>query len=241
VVGTLNLGGHKIPCYTPVGDYQSALAGAFLREGELSLNISTGSQVSLLRPQADFGNYQTRPFFDGRFLRSITHIPAGRSLNILVKLLSELAQAQQIELADPWAYITRAAAAAQNRELKVNLAFFNSTCGDHGAITDIREEELTVGHLFRGAFQNMADNYFASALRLSPQQEWGRLVFSGGLAQKIPLLRELICAKFQADYRMCATTEDTLLGLMALALVFSGRLPTVAQAVDLLEQKYTGD
>ena len=47
--------------------------------GELSLNISTGSQASLLKPQVEFGDFQTRPFFDGRFLA--THHPhPGRPL-----------------------------------------------------------------------------------------------------------------------------------------------------------------
>ena len=53
----------------------------------------------------------------------------------------------------------------------------------------MREEELTVGHLFRASFQNMADNFWASARRLSPEQDWQRLVFSGGLVQRFPILR----------------------------------------------------
>lgn len=239
VVGWLAVGGRSIPCYTPVGDYQAAILGALLREGELSLNISTGSQASLLRPGLEFGDFQTRPFFDGRFLACITHIPAGWSLNLLVRLLSELAEAQGVKLADPWPYISQSTAAVPGTRLQVDLAFFASSCGDHGQIANIHEEELTVGHLFRGAFQNMADNYYASALRLSPTRDWRNLVFSGGLAQKIPVLRELICAKFQVDYRACPTSEDTLLGLLGLALVFSHRLPTVDQAIRLLEQNYT--
>ncbi len=241
IAGCLTHAGRKIPCYTPVGDYQSALAGSLLRSGELSLNISTGSQVSLLRPQADFGDFQTRPFFDGRFLRAITHIPAGRSLNILVRLLSELAVSQGFELTDPWPAIIRAAAEVPDSELRIDLAFYNSPVGDHGSLTGIRDENLTVGHLFRAAFQAMADNYYACALRLSPEQDWRGLVFSGGLAQKIPLLRELIAAKFKQDYRICPTAEDSLLGLLALALVFSARLPTAEQAMRLLEQKYSGN
>ncbi len=238
VVGEFALGSRRIPCYTPVGDYQCALVGALLDYGELSLNISTGSQVSLLKPQVEFGNFQTRPFFDGRFLTGITHIPAGRSLNLLVRLLSELAVAQGIDLSDPWPYITQAAEQAGDPRLRANLAFFNSSCGDHGEIVNIREEELTVGHLFRAAFQNMTDNYAASALRLSPERAWRRLVFSGGLAQKIPVLRKLICDRFQVDFRMCPTAEDTLLGLLALALVFSHRLPSVEEATALLAQHY---
>ena len=115
---------------------------------------------------------------------------------------------------------------------------------DRGQIGNIHEEELTVGHLFRAAFQNMADNYYASALRLAPRKnesatgDWRRLVFSGGLAQKMPVLREVICAKFQADSRLSPTSEETLLGLLALALVFSGRQATVEDAIHLLEQEY---
>jgi sugar (pentulose or hexulose) kinase len=238
VVGEFPLGSRRLPCYTPVGDYQCALVGALLDYGELSLNISTGSQASLLKPRAEFGNFQTRPFFDGRFLTGITHIPAGRSLNLLVRLLSELAVAQGIDLPDPWPYITQAADQVGDTHLRANLAFFNSSCGDHGEIANLREEELTVGHLFRAAFQNMANNYEASALRLSPEKSWRRLVFSGGLAQKIPVLRKLICERFQVDFRMCPTSEDTLLGLMALALVFSRRLSSVEQATTLLSRRY---
>lgn len=233
VVGRLRVGSRTVPCYTPVGDYQCAIVGASLACGELSLNISTGSQVSLLRPRLEFGAYQTRPFFDGRFLATITHIPAGRALNALVQLLSELAETQELSLADPWPYIVRQAAKVGKTEMRVNLAFFDSSCGDHGDITHIREAELTVGHLFRAAFQNMADSYYDCALQLSPSQAWRNLVFSGGLAQ-IDLLRQLIARKFQRDYRVCGTAEDTLLGLLALTLAFTGRATSVEHAMALL-------
>ena len=235
-VALVKMGSRTIPCYTPIGDYQCAMAGSLLRYGELSLNISTGSQVSLLKPQLEFGNYQMRPFFDGRFLATITHIPAGRALMALVKLLSELAQSQGVELSDPWPYITRAAAEVGRTDLRVDLAFFNSSCGDQGEIAHIREAELTVGHLFRAAFQNMADNYFACAQRLSPDRSWRNLVLAGGLAQKIEVLRDLIYEKFQAPIRLCPTSEDTMLGLMVLGLAFSGRAASVERAIaDLFE------
>ncbi len=238
VVGRLAVGGRTVPCYTPIGDYQAAILGSLLRYRELSLNISTGSQVSLLRSGPEFGDYQTRPFFDGRYLAAITHIPAGRALTALVRLFSELAEAQGLALSDPWSYVGQAAAAAGPTRMQANLAFFNSSCGDHGAFTDVREEELTIGHVFRAAFQNMTDNYSACARRISPDQEWENLVFSGGLAQKFPVLRDLICDRFGVPFRMCPSAEDTLLGLMALALAFTGRTATVAQAAVYLFDTY---
>jgi sugar (pentulose or hexulose) kinase len=237
VVGRMRVGSRTIPCYTPVGDYQCAMVGTLLERGELSLNISTGSQVSLLMPHVAFGIYQTRPFFDGRFLATITHIPAGRALNMLVRLLSELAEAQGLSLADPWPYIARQATEAGETEMGVNLSFFDSACGEHGEITYIREAELTVGHLFRAAFQNMVDNFHTCALQLSPDQAWRNLVLSGGLAQ-VDVLRQLIRDKFQVDYRLCPTAEDTLLGLLALALAFTGRAASVEQAMAVLRETY---
>lgn len=71
----------------------------------------------------------------------------------------------------------------------------------------MREEEMTVGHLFRASFQNMADNFLASAKRLSPEQAWQRLVFSGGLVQRLPILRTLICDTFGVEHRLSPTVR----------------------------------
>jgi sugar (pentulose or hexulose) kinase len=238
VVGVYHIDGKALPCYTPVGDHQCALAGAFLQEGELSLNISTGSQASMVTPDWQPGDYQTRPFFDGRFLNTVTGIPAGRALNVLVKLLTELPRSQQLETADPWPYIVQAVEAAGETDLDVNLAFFDSIGGKQGHIANIREDNLAVGSLFHAAFENMAENYYAAALRLSSEQAWRALVFSGGLAQKIDVLRALVQRKFHIGHRLCASTEDTLLGLLAMAMVVSGRSPSVAEAGAQLMMRY---
>jgi len=241
VTGLLDWNGRQIPCYTPIGDYQCAILGALLRSDELSLNISTGSQVSLLKPKVEFGNFQTRPFFDGRFSITITHIPAGRALNALVKLLSELATAQDIELSDPWAYITQEAAKVMPPKMRANLAFYSSASGDEGALTHLQEDELTVGHLFHAAFQSMSENYLTFAQRLSPEKSWDGLVFSGGLVQKIDVLRQMICDQFGIKHRVSPVEEDTLLGLMVLGLAFTGHTATVAEATTLLLDAYHVD
>jgi sugar (pentulose or hexulose) kinase len=237
VVGWLPVGERKIPCYTPIGDYQCALLGSLLRYNELSLNISTGSQVSLLRPGVEFGDFQTRPFFDGQYAIAVTHVPAGRALNALVKLLSEVAVGQGNEV-DPWSYIVQQATAVPSTQLRVDLSFFSSSSGDHGAITNIQEDELTVGHLFRAAFQNMVDNYYLFAQKLSPEKAWDNLVFSGGLVQKIDVLRRMICDQFNVPYRLSPSAEDTLLGLMVLGLACTGRAASVTEATAQLSKVY---
>lgn len=227
VVGLLAVNGRSVPCYAPVGDYQCALVGALLREDELSLNISTGSQISRLVRECKFGDYQTRPYFDGKFLITFTALPAGRALNVLVDLLCELARAQGVELSDPWDWIVKATSKLPDTDLEVELDFFGPACLVRGQITNIRGSNLTVGHLFRAAFKQMAERNFESASRLWPEGTWQNLLFSGGLPSKLEVLREVIQRRFDSPYRIAPYSEDTLFGLLILASAFSGRSASV--------------
>lgn len=231
VVGYFQVNAKPVPCYAPVGDYQCALAGALFDAEELSLNIATGSQVSRLMPGLTLGDYQTRPFFDGQFLITFTGIPAGRSLNVLVDLLCEVARAQGVEPPDPWKWIAKAAADAPDTDLQVDLNFFGAPRLGQGQITNIRGSNLTAGQLFRAAFKHMADSNFDFALRLWPERAWKNLLFSGGLAYKSEVLREIIRKRFAIGYRITPSSEDTLFGLLILASVFSGRANSVGELI----------
>ncbi len=227
----LTVGARRLPCYAPVGDHQCALVGALLQSGELSLNISTGSQLSVIVPRFIPGLYETRPYFDAGYLQAITRIPAGRALNALVGLLTELAEAEGYTVHDPWATIAAAVEATPQTDMHMDVSFFASPVGERGEMANLSEENLQVGHLFRAAFQAMARNYQLCAERLAPPQPSTRLVFSGGLAQRFESLREEIATRFGLPYRTCPTSEDTLLGLLALARVAAGHTPNVADSV----------
>jgi sugar (pentulose or hexulose) kinase len=229
VVGHLNMQGKRVPCYTPVGDYQCALVGALFDAEEVSLNIATGSQVSRMTPGLTLGDYQTRPFFEGRFLNTFTSPPGGRALNVIVDLLCELPRSQGLNLKDPWESFTQAAEEVDDTDLEVDLNFFPTPRGDRGRIGNIRQDNLTMGHLFRAAFQNMADSFYDCAVRLDPEESWKNLLLSGGLACKLEVLRRVIQERFETTYRLPPFEEDTLFGLLILASVFSGRAKSVEE------------
>lgn len=216
-IGELRHSGRQIPCYPVLGDQQCALYGIDLQEDELSLNVSTGSQVSRITRQLDLGPYQSRCYVGDRYLNTITHLPAGRSLNVLVELLAELAQAEGQPLCNPWAHVTRLATEADGGGLECDLSFFSGPMGDTGRIEGITTENLTVGNLFRAAFRNMAANYGHCAERLDPARSWMRLALSGGLTQSVPVLRQLIQQQFSAPIREFPEGEDVLNGLLRAA------------------------
>ena len=221
-VARVRLGGQPVPVLATAGDQQAALLGAGLAEGELSLNVATGCQVSRLSARPVSGDYQLRPALDGGWLRTVVHVPAGRSLLALVHLLTELARAEGVTLHRPWRTIERAAGAVSSTDLRVDLAFFPSATGDRGAIANIREETLTAGHLFRAAYAAVVEGLARAADRVAPERDLRGIVLSGGLVQASPLLRRLIGEAFPGPIRQ-APSEDALTGLLRLARLARGR------------------
>jgi sugar (pentulose or hexulose) kinase len=231
IIGEWCHAGRSLPIFAPVGDYHCSQVGALLEPGELSVNISTGSAVIQIAEGAETGDFQTRPWFDGSYLKTITHIPAGRALHALVRLLTELASAQGVTLRDPWDYIHAEAARTDDGGLQVNPAFYTSNMGNCGSVLNLREENMTIGHLFRAMLSGMADNYSACADRIAPQHDWRKLVFSGGVALKNQVLRQLVCERLGSDHRLAPSDEDTLFGLLVLSLAFTGRTASVRESI----------
>jgi len=216
-----------IPCYTALGDQQCALAGALLAEGELSVNVGTGSQVAIITGTVQPGGHQTRPYFDGRFLSTITHIPGGRALSALIGLLTELGGATEDEA---WRKIEAAVAAVPATDLRAGIAFYPGPCGQAGFLENLHEGNLGIGHVFRAVFESMAVNYATCARRIDPGRNAAKVVFSGGVARRLPVLRQLTAAALNLPHRLSPHPEDTLFGLMVLARAFSGRNSSVRSA-----------
>ncbi|MBL8227980.1 MAG: hypothetical protein JNL98_05865 [Bryobacterales bacterium] len=213
-----------VPVYPAVGDQQCSLAGALLAEGELSINVSTGSQIASIARELQAGRSQNRPYFDGLFLRTVTHLPAGRALDSLMRLLTEMGCDR-----DPWQYVLEAAAAVPSTDVQANLCFFPGPLGSSGGFQGLTEQNLTAGHLFRAAFEAMASNYHQAAAWLG-QKHFAGIVFSGGLVQKSAVLRDCIVRKFAIPWRSSPTEEDCMLGLLLLGTVATGEYRTLYDA-----------
>jgi len=228
-VGYLSHRSRRIPFFVPLGDQQAGLLGSFLERSELSVNVATGSQVASIIPVYQSGPWQVRPYFDDMYIKTVTHIPAGRALNVLVKLISELATSAEGDI-DPWGYALDRLEGTPRTDLRVDLSFFSSMTGSAGAITNIQEDNLTVGHLLRGAVTAMAESYARYAGQLGGEGQWRTIAFSGGLARKSRSLREAISAAVALPYRMAGSNEETLQGLLCHALVVSGRKSSASEA-----------
>lgn len=213
-IGSANISGVDVTCYPAIGDHQCALAGVELSEDEVSINVSTGSQVSRIASSFSIGEFQQRPYFQGQLLRALTHLPAGRALTGLVELLTELTP-QTPSSPDPWERISTLVAATSETDLRANITFFPGPLGEHGSFSNVRLDNLHVGDLFVAAFRNMADNYATAANRIG-LEGLSRVVLSGGLVQRFERLKREVLSRFSMTSRTVFHAEETLIGLCKL-------------------------
>lgn len=194
------------PIMSCIGDQQAALYGAGLGSSQISINVATGSQVSCLA--TSFGGaeagFQTRPYFEGRYLRTITHLPAGRAVTFLLAALG--GRIEDIEL--PIGFTS---------DLRVNLSFFPGALGERGALENIREGNLTKEDALYAAYEAMSSNYRDAIAKLDPRAEKTELLGSGGMLLKSRLLREMLVAKTGRKLVPSASEEDALTGLFKLS------------------------
>lgn len=196
--------------YIAVGDQQASLYSMNLERNEVSLNIATGSQVTKLLDSPN-SPAQLRPYFHGKFISTVTHVPAGRALNVLVNLVGELSGLESDKL---WEEIAMKTIAERTSTLNVDLAFFPSVSGSSGEVADITETNFTVGKLFRSAVHEMAMQYRRFTTELFPLDDFNAVVISGGLATRFsPLMEEIKAIFGECSYRISTSEDATLQGL----------------------------
>jgi len=239
--GIYKTAGKEIPLYPAVGDHQAAVYGTFLRpEKDLAINMGTGSQLCLVSRELTLGDYETRPFFEGMYLRAITHIPGGRALDVLVNFIKDIGEkifGLAAEEKDIWNRLDRYLAENSknrsdedsedflkmdfddNEELEVGISFFKTSVLPYGGfIKNINSRNLTAEGLFQAAMKGMAENYHMLHKRvLADGDVLERIICAGGLARKNPAILKLIAGKFGLPVSYAPYQEDTLIGLLRLA------------------------
>ena len=203
--------------FPAIGDQQAALLGSsLLEEDTLSVNLGTGGQVSVLTKSKVFSNgYQTRPYFYDLYLKTLPHIPSGRALNVYFHFVQELIRDfMPVEDDKIWDYIMRKAEESSREDLDIELSFFSNPLSDAagGAVSSIQEGAFGIGNLFRSIYRQMAVNVRKAVDKLEIG-DYEKLIFSGGVARKTPLLRKFILEELAYSGVYEIAENETLKGL----------------------------
>lgn len=219
---------HVLPA---IGDQQAALLGSGLYKTDaLSFNMGTGAQVSRLIETLSYGNYQTRPYFYGKYLKTIPHIPSGRIISVYFRFVRDICRRIDNTVSDEkiWEMMREAADTSGDcgGEMTCDLSFFENAVTDHtvGSITNITEYGFTFDNLMRSIFSQMTRNFIEISDRVNEDlPKYESVIFSGGIARRWNNLRNRIVDGLQvSEESVVISTGDTLFGCMLYAQMSIG-------------------
>ena len=210
------LNNKNIKCYPAIGDQQAALLGAqFIEMNEMSFNLGTGAQVSVLINKPVLSNdnsYQIRPYFNGLYLKTIPHIPSGRAINVFIRFYQSIFEKFGLNVSEDeiWKNMLES---GSDGNLNIGLGFFENAVDNRttGYIDNIGEFDLTFDNLSISVVEQAADNFIYISRKVYEPERIKKLIFSGGIARRINKIVDRIVKEYNLEY--CVSTNDTLVGL----------------------------
>jgi len=234
----------KIPIFVGVGDLQCAVLGAGNRPYKnISVNIGTGSQVSIIVQDINKNSdTELRPYFDNYFLKTITHIPAGRVILEFLSILN-ISDNKAIKENDIyfWDILSRITIKdIQQSTLNFDLNTFKSSWeyNDGGKITNIQEGSFTPGNYMASLLRCLASQYLGAIKVLEKSRKIESIILSGGIPRKFKQLAVLISNSTKLNVVSShGLIDETLLGLRSLVLVSAGHILNFNDAQEYFKNK----
>lgn len=225
ICGTYHSNSCTLKIFPDYGDMQVAILGSRIGDGDVAVNIATGAQVIRYAKEFVPGCYEIRPYFDGSYLNTISNMPAGRNLDVLVNFLCEVTQeisGTPITAQDVWKKIHEETL-TKDEELVVETSFYkNPYFPNGGAIRGITHSNLHLGTLFQAAFEDMANTYWKYIQELGNPDLIRRIVCAGGVNWRTPELRQIISQVTKKPCELSPMADEALSGMYQLSLVCSG-------------------
>jgi sugar (pentulose or hexulose) kinase len=215
--------GRKIPICVGIGDHQCAVLGAGnIPDKTISINIGTGSQVSIIDGYGNAKNIELRPYFGSSILRTITHIPAGRVLSKFIDFLNEACGYSGNKKFDFWDVLEKVDENdIINADWDVDLGLFKSAWNfkNGGAIRNITEGNFTVRNYIDSLVRALGMQYIAAIKHLNPNRNIRTCILSGGIPKKLPHLTRIIAVLLHCRVISPAKIDETFMGLRSIALM----------------------
>ncbi|RXZ83706.1 hypothetical protein EBB07_04810 [Paenibacillaceae bacterium] len=228
-----------IPVFPDIGDHQAAFLGSLAHpEEEVVMNIGTAGWLSQATPSLQPGAWETRPYFEERYLATITKLPGGRNLAVLVDFIRSVGHSvfQRERPADElWEHLLREAERTGTDGLRSEVGYWGPQTGTNpGAIWNIHGANLSAGSILASAMNEIALTYSEQFKHLAGGRDVRRIIGTGGVLMKNGYLRREIERQLSMEIVPAPLENEVFLGLLRLALIYEGKCANVEQTRTLI-------
>ena len=221
VVGRFKINGADISVYPDFGDQQISVLGSNLQDNEALINIATACQVICKSDSIDKGLFETRPYFAGSYIKTISNMPSGRGLDVIINFIKDTVEkvsGKEIKAADIWNAV-HDSYQKDSHGLTVDPRFYATY--DHmtgGAISHINSSNLRISNIFASLFDEMAKTYWQTIQTLTDKEKLTKIICAGGVSWRLPELLEKIRETALKPCTLSPMEDEALIGLFLISL-----------------------
>lgn len=197
--------GTSFPVFAAVGDQQASLLGAGLAPNIAIVNAGTGGQVAKLLSNIPQTQNKVRPYFEEKYIETITHIPSGR---FIAKFLARANDHYGTNFDWTWLWQDSSFQSTDRLSSKLDWdyeSFFERYIDDQQDICEAKD--VFLGELIKN---------FTGALSKFDLKDTEVIILAGGVAQKWQIMKQEIQNQFGISVEVSTSTETTLNGLAIL-------------------------
>ena len=228
VCGYYEADGQRIAVYPDTGDVQTCIHGGGAVEGDVAVNMATAGQVCMVHRTASIGRgdpryYEIRPHFDGLYCHTISRMPSGRNMEVLVELLADAGRkvfGQDLSVAEIWKKLGSCGSVTDTQGLTVDTSFYETP--EHladGKIEHINRANLTLDNLFGAAYADLGRAYahYIHMMEEAVGQKAARMVFCGGAVRNNPMIQRALEQAVGLEGHLFGSGDEVHEGMMRLA------------------------
>jgi sugar (pentulose or hexulose) kinase len=191
--------------FTPVGDQQSSLMGIGIHKNQIAVNIGTGGQIAKIVENLEMNELQMRPYFQGRFLLTKTHLPAGRSIaHFLTFILGHVPQSEDYAWMNTQPVVP-------NLSAEIDVKNYQSEIKRLSTSSNLNRESLAANVL-----DSIAKVYEVEIQRLRDNST-SELLMAGGIGNRMTLIGRTLGKNLDMRVEFSDTEDTTLQGLANIA------------------------
>ncbi|HIU75515.1 MAG TPA: hypothetical protein IAC62_06515 [Candidatus Pelethocola excrementipullorum] len=226
VCGTYNSNGCHLKVHPDYGDMQIAALGSQIGVGDIVVNVATAAQVIRYTKEFYPGIYEIRPYLEDSYLYTISNMPSGRNLDVLVNFFREIVldlTGEEVDAQIVWKHIHEGRL-HDGEGLKVETGFYkNPFFSEGGAIYGITQNNMHIDTICHAAIVDMSNVYWHYIQRLGEAPESiKRIICAGGVSWKTPELCQAIAEISGKKCQLSPIIDEALSGLYQVSLVCSG-------------------
>jgi sugar (pentulose or hexulose) kinase len=186
----------------PVGDFQAAILGSDLQRSETFVHIATGGQVARIvhSPEVEDLTIQIRPTLDNNGVVACrTHLPAGRLLGSVAKILGQVGNLDAWRQIDGWL----------EEEVPQRFDFSHDDTSVFN-LFGLATAGLNMDEVLKSVVRGVFEVYVSTINSLVPHHK-PELVFSGGTLTKLPTFMRELRDRTGADHSRSVNDSDSSL------------------------------